>query len=67
MAEKGHVTSLSNKVLLDNHKQTCNGIRNVSFYKMKYIYENEFNSKDKKFIRRHMTDYVTGDTPSDTE
>lgn len=67
LVEKGHVTSLENKVLLDNHKQICDGIRNVSFYKMKQIFENDFNHKDKRFIKRHMTDYVTGDTPSDAE
>ena len=66
LEERGHVTSLADQVRLNNHKDICNSIRNASFYKMKDIY-NDFNSRDRKFIRRHMVDYVTGDTASDSD
>lgn len=67
LEQKGYKASLETKVILDNHKDVCNGIRNASFYSMKQIYGNELNSRDKKFIRRHMDDYVTGDSPSDVD
>ena len=65
LEEKGYVTSLENKIQLENHKDICNGIRNASYYSMQNIYSNDFNSRDRKFIRRHMVDFVTGDTSSD--
>lgn len=40
--------------------------QNASFYKMKFMF-NDLNHQDRKSIKKHMTGYVTQDTPSDGE
>ena len=67
LQEKGHITSISDRAIAQHHKDTFYAIKNTSLYRMRDLYDKDLKCKGKKFVRRHMDNFVKGDTESDVD